>query len=154
MFEFNMSDTIADDKRAFALMSVIGINMDRLRQSINGLRQLHDRWKDSNGTFINLIAQLTALKSNLGEMLDWMNGSINDLHPQLLSDMDVLMSSCGVLVRNLDGLITQLRQPDHDNTDFAIKLKFAVGSRTMTRLRNVAKRQTDAVNLLLAACKW
>lgn len=148
------SDSVADDKRAFALMSAVGSNMDRLRQSINSLRQLHDRWKDGNGTFINLIAQLTALKSNLGEMQDWMNYAIHDMHPQLLTDLDLLMTSCALLVRELDTLIARLRQPDHDNTDWAIKLKFAVGSRTMNRLRGVAKRQTDAVNLLLAACKW
>jgi guanine nucleotide-binding protein G(i) subunit alpha len=147
-----MADTVANDKRVFALLTSVGTNMDRLRQSINALRQLHDRWKDPNGVFINLIAQLTALKSNLGEMRDWMNFAINDIHPQLLSDLDVLMASCGVLVRNLDGLTTQLRQPDND--DWAIKLKFSVGSRSMTRLRNAAKRQTDAVSLLLAACKW
>ena len=147
-----MADAVSDDKRVFALMSSVNTNIDRLRQSINALRQLHDRWKDPNGIFINLIAQLTALKSNLGEMRDWMNFAINEMHPQLLSDLDVLMASCGVLVRNLDGLITQLRQPDHD--DWAIRLKFSVGSRSMNRLRNVAKRQTDAVNLLLAACKW
>ncbi|KAF2258157.1 guanine nucleotide-binding protein-like protein alpha-3 subunit [Lojkania enalia] len=144
---------MADDKRIYALMATVGSNMDRLRQAINALRQLHDRWKDSNGTFINLIAQLTSLKSNLGEMQDWMNYAINDMHPQLLMDLDILMTSCSLLVRNLDALVVQLRQPDHDNTDWAIKLKFAVGSRSMNRLREVAKRQTDAVNLLLAACK-
>lgn len=143
-----------DHKRVFALVGTVGTNMDRLRQSIDALRQLHDRWKDTSGTFINLIAQLTALKSNLGEMQDWMNYAINDIHPQLLSDLDVLMVSCGALVRNLDALVNSLRQPDHDNMDFAIKMKLAVGSRSMNRLRSVAKRQTDAVNLLLAACKW
>lgn len=147
-------ETMEDHKRVFALVSTVGTNMDRLRQTIDALRQLHDRWKDTSGTFINLIAQLTALKSNLGEMQDWMNYAINDIHPQLLSDLDVLMVSCGALVRNLDALINSLRQPDHDNMDFAIKMKLAVGSRSMKRLRSVAKRQTDAVNLLLAACKW
>ncbi|KAF2178294.1 hypothetical protein K469DRAFT_642978 [Zopfia rhizophila CBS 207.26] len=144
---------MADDKTVLGLMSVVASNIDRLRQSISSLRQLHDRWKDGNSTFINLIAQLTALKSSLGEMQDWMNYAINDMHEQLLMDLDVLMTSCGILVRNLDALVVQLRQPYHDNADWAIKLKFQVGSRSMNRLRNVAKRQTDAVNLLLAACK-
>jgi guanine nucleotide-binding protein subunit alpha len=147
-----MSDPITNDKRAFALMNAVDTNMDRLRQSINALRQLHDRWNDGNGTFINLIAQLTALKSNLSEMRDWMDHAINEMHVQLLMDLNVLMTSCGTLVRNLDGLMAQLRQPDHD--DWAIKLKFAVASKSMVRLRSVAKRQTDAVTLLLAACKW
>ncbi|KAF2656343.1 guanine nucleotide-binding protein alpha-3 subunit [Lophiostoma macrostomum CBS 122681] len=146
-----MSDPMVNDKRAFALMNAIDTNMDRLRQSINALRQLHDRWKDGNGTFINLIAQLTALKSNLSEMRDWMDHAINEMHVQLLMDLDVLMTSCGTLVRNLDSLMAQLRQPDHD--DWAVKLKFAVASKSMVRLRSVAKRQTDAVTLLLAACK-
>ncbi|KAF2750028.1 guanine nucleotide-binding protein-like protein alpha-3 subunit [Sporormia fimetaria CBS 119925] len=144
---------MSDDKRVFALLNTVANYTDRLRQSIDGLRQLHDRLKDSQEAFINLIAQLTALKSNLGEMQDWMNYAIQDLHPQLLSDLDVLMDSCGALVRSLDRLIAQLRQPDHDNVDFAIKMKLAVGARSMRRLQNVAKRQADAVNLLLAACK-
>lgn len=147
-----MSDTVAEEKGEYALIYAVASNMDRLRQSINALRQIHDRWKDGNGVFINLIAQLTALKSHLGEMQDWMNYSIKDMHPHLLKDMELLMVSCGVLVRNLDDLVYSLRQ-DHNNTDWAIKLKYSVGSRTINRLRNVAKRQTEAVTLLLAACK-
>ena len=149
-----MSDVPVDDKKALGLMSAVTGNMDRLRRSIDALRQLHDRWKDSSATSINLIAQLTALKSNLGEMQDWMNYAINDMHAQLLDDLDLLMTSCTLLVRNLDTLVAQLRQPNHEHTDLAMRLKFAVGSRSMNRLRGVAKRQTDAVNLLLAACKW
>ena len=149
-----MSDSTADEKRAFGLMAAVGANMDRLRQCINNLCQLHDRWKDNSGISINLIAQLTALKSNLNEMQDWMKYAISDIHPQLLRDLDLLMTSCSLMIRNLDDLLAQLRQPDHDKTDWAIKLKFTVGSRSMNRLRSVAKRQTDAVSLLLAACKW
>ncbi|PSN60932.1 P-loop containing nucleoside triphosphate hydrolase protein [Corynespora cassiicola Philippines] len=148
-----MADGMVDDKRLHALVSAVASNMDRLRQTINALRQLHDRWRDSSGTSINLIAQLTALKSNLAEMQDWMNCAIDDMHTQLLMDLEMLMTSCSLLVRNLDGLIAQLRQPDHDNTDCAVKLKLTLGSRSMDRLRAVAKRQTDAVSLLLAACK-
>ncbi|KAF2642563.1 P-loop containing nucleoside triphosphate hydrolase protein [Massarina eburnea CBS 473.64] len=148
-----MSDTPVDYKKGLGLLATVQSNRDHLRASIDAMRQLHDRWNDSNGTSINLIAQLTALKTNLGEMEDWMNYAINEMHPQLLSDLELLMTSCGLLVRNLDTLAAQLRLPDHDNTDFAMKLKFTVGSRSMVRLRSVAKRQTDAVNLLLAACK-
>ncbi|CAI6324597.1 unnamed protein product [Periconia digitata] len=147
------SETPVDDKRALSLVRDVAITIDRLRSTIDSMRLLHDQWKDTTGTSINLIAQLTALKTNLGEIQDWLNYAINDLHPQLLNDLHLLMNSCTLLVRNLDALVAQLRQPDHDQTDFAIKLKFVVGSRSMNRLRNVAKRQTDAVNLLLAACK-
>lgn len=149
-----MSDPPGDDKRALSLVSTVTTAIDRLRRTIDSMRQLHDQWKDSSGTSINLIAQLTALKTNLGEIHDWMNYAPQDMHPQLLNDLDLLMTSCTLLVRNLDALVAQLRQPDHDQTDFAVKLKFVVGSRSMNRLRDVAKRQTDAVNLLLAACKW
>jgi guanine nucleotide-binding protein G(i) subunit alpha len=154
MTSFAMSESPADEKRAFGLMAAVGANMDRLRICINNLCQLHDRWKDNSGVSINLIAQLSALKSNLGEMQDWMKYAMSDIHPQLLRDLDLLMTSCSLLIRNLDDLLAQLRQPDHDKTDWAVKLKFTVGSRSMQRLRSVAKRQTDAVSLLLAACKW
>ncbi|KAL1591716.1 hypothetical protein SLS60_011715 [Paraconiothyrium brasiliense] len=140
-----MSDTTnGDHKRAFSLMSAVAANLDRLRSSIDGLRQLHDRWPDGSGTIINLIAQLSSLKANLGEMQDWMNYAINEMHSQLLNDLDLLMTSCSLLVRNLDGLTAQMRQPDHDKADWALKLKFRVGSRSMNKLRGVAKNQTDA----------
>ena len=142
-----------DSKRVFALMSAVSSNLDRLRSSIDALRQLHERWRDGNTTIINLIAQLSALKVNVAEMQDWLNYAIHEMHPQLLNDLDLLMTSCSLLVRNLHGLTTQLDQPDHDKADWALKLKFRVGSRSMNRLREVAKRQTDAVALLLAACK-
>jgi guanine nucleotide-binding protein G(i) subunit alpha len=147
-------DAPPDEKKVFALVSAVGTNRDRLRQGIDGLRQIHNRWKGNNGTSINLIAQLTALKSNLGNMQDWLNYAIHDLHPQLLSDLALLMTSCGLLVRHLDALILRLRQPDHDAVDFAVTLKYAVASRSMERLRQVAQHQNDAVTLLLAACKW
>jgi guanine nucleotide-binding protein G(i) subunit alpha len=145
---------VVGDKRAASLLNALGTMINRLRQSINSLRELHDRWKDPNGTFINLIAQLTSLKSNLGEMNDWMHYSIIDMHEQLLLDMDLVLTSCGMLVHNLDDLVAQLEQPDHSEIDWAIRLKFAIASRSMNRLRGIAKRQTDAVLLLLAACKW
>lgn len=149
-----MADTApVDSKRVYALMSAVSSNLDRLRFSIDALRQLHERWQDGNTTIINLIAQLSALKVNIAEMQDWLNYAIQEMHPQLLNDLDLLMTSCSLLGSNLDGLTLQLHQPDHDKADWALRLKFRVGSRSMNRLREVAKRQTDAVALLLAACK-
>ncbi|KAF2853176.1 guanine nucleotide-binding protein-like protein alpha-3 subunit [Plenodomus tracheiphilus IPT5] len=138
-----------NEKRVHALISAVGNNRERLH--IDELRKIHDR--ASNDSSINLIAQLTALKSNLGTIQDWLNFAIHDLHPQLLSDLDVLMVSCGSLVRHLDTLTERLGQPDNDAMDFAVKLKYAVGCRSMERLRDVAQRQNEAVTLLLAACK-
>ncbi|KAF2024828.1 hypothetical protein EK21DRAFT_104399 [Setomelanomma holmii] len=148
-----MADSQPDEKAVYALIAAVASNMNRLRQGIDGLRQIHNRWKGNNGISINLIAQLTALKSNLGNMYDWLNHALSDMHPQLLSDLDILMTSCGLLVRHLDGLIDQLYQHDHDSMDCAIKLKYTVGSRSMERLRKAAQLQTESVTLLLAACK-
>ncbi|KAI4656561.1 uncharacterized protein J4E78_006450 [Alternaria triticimaculans] len=142
-----------DEKRVFALISAIGTIRDQLRQDIDGLRQIHNRWRDSNGSSINLIAQLTALKSSLGNILDWLNYAISDLHPQLVSDLDVLAHSCGLLVRHVDALNARLDYRDHGAVDVASKLKYSVASRSMERLQQVAQRQNDAVNLLLAACQ-
>lgn len=143
-----------NEKKVYELISTVGTNIDRLRQGINALRQLHDRWTGCSETSINLIAQLTALRSNLDNVHDWLSYAINDLHPQLLSDLDVLMASCALLVRHMDHLIASLRQSDPDAVDCAVKLKYAVGGRSMERLRGVAERQSDAVRILLAACKW
>jgi guanine nucleotide-binding protein subunit alpha len=143
-----------DEKRVFALISAIGTIRDRLRQDIDGLRQIHNRWKDSNGSSINLIAQLTALKSSLGNILDWLNYAVNDLHPQLVADLDILTNSCGILVRHVDALNACLGYRDQGAVDLAAKTKYKVASRSMERLQQVARRQNDAVNLLLAACHW
>lgn len=142
------------EKRVYELISIVGTNIERLRQGINALRQLHDRWTGRNETVINLIAQLTALRSNLDNAHDWLSYAINDLHPQLLSDLDVLMVSCALLVRHVDQLVASLQQPDPGATDCAVKLKYAVGGRSMERLRDVAERQSESVRILLAACKW
>ena len=73
-----MSDTMAEEKGEYTLVYAVASNMDRLRQSINALRQLHDRGMDGNGAFINLIAQLSSLVSfsillwkNLRSPLNW-----------------------------------------------------------------------------------
>jgi guanine nucleotide-binding protein G(i) subunit alpha len=150
-----MADSQPNEKVVYALLSAVAFNMKRLRESNDGLRQIHNRWKDdNNGTSINLIAQLTALKSNLANMHDWLSHALSEMHPHLLSDLDVLMTSCGMLMRHLDALINHLQQPDHIPLDHVTRLKYAVGGRQMERLRKVAQGQTEAVTLLLAACKW
>jgi guanine nucleotide-binding protein G(i) subunit alpha len=143
-----------NEKVVYALLSAVETNMNRLRHSIDGLRQIHNRWRDEDGTSINLIAQLTALKSNLGNMHDWLNHALSDMHPQLLADLDVLMASCALLTQHLDALVDRLQQPDHLSLDCPTRLKYALGGRSMHRLRKVAQGQNEAVNLLLAACKW
>ncbi|KAH7092911.1 G-protein alpha subunit-domain-containing protein [Paraphoma chrysanthemicola] len=148
-----MADSQPNEKAVYALIAAVASNMNRLRQGIDGLRQIHNRWKGNDGISINLIAQLTALKSNLGSMHDWLNHALSDMHPQLLSDLDVLMSSCSLLVRHLDALVRRLHQRDHDSIDCATRLKYAVGGRSMERLRKVAQLQNESVTLLLAACK-
>ncbi|KAH8730716.1 G-protein alpha subunit-domain-containing protein [Phaeosphaeriaceae sp. PMI808] len=148
-----MADSQADEKEVYALQSAVATNMNRLRQGIDGLRPIHNRWIGNNGISINLIAQLTALKSSLANIHDWLNHALADIHPQLLSDLAVLMTSCGMLVRHLDALINRLQQRDHDALDYAIKLKYVIGSKSMERLREVAQGQNEAVTLLLAACK-
>ncbi|KAH7396724.1 G-protein alpha subunit-domain-containing protein [Phaeosphaeria sp. MPI-PUGE-AT-0046c] len=148
-----MADSQPNEKAVLALSGAVDTNMTRLRHSIDGLRRIHNRCKDDNGTSINLIAQLTALRSNLGLMHDWLSHAVADMHPQLLSDLDVLMTSCALLVRHLDTLIDRLQHPDHVSLDCATRLKYTVGSRSMDRLRNVAQGQNEAVKLLLAACK-
>jgi guanine nucleotide-binding protein G(i) subunit alpha len=65
-----------------------------------------------------------------------------------------LMTSCAMLVQHLDVLVYRLQQPDHVPPDYASRLRYAVGGRSMERLRKVAQGQNEAVTLLLAACKW
>jgi len=149
-----MADSQPDEKAVYALVSAVETNMDRLRRILDGLRQIHNHWKGDNKISINLIAQIAALKSNLGQMQHWLEYALADLHPQLLSDLSLLMTSCGVLAQYLDALINRLRRSDHDSLNWATRLKYAIGSKSMSRLRTVAQGQTDALSLLLAACKW
>ncbi|RAR16465.1 guanine nucleotide-binding protein alpha-3 subunit [Stemphylium lycopersici] len=141
---------MADDKTVFALISAIGSIRDRLRQDIDGLRHIHNRWRDSKGTSINLIAQLTALKSTLGNIQDWLEYAVNDLHPQLLSDLQVLTHSCDELVRHVNVLTRRFGQSDLGAVDFAAKLKYALASRTMRKIllhKSRQIRKEDAKNL-------
>lgn len=145
---------MADEKSVFALVGTIGALRERLRQDIDSLRQIHNRRKDCTVSSINLIAQLTALKSTFGNMQDWLNSAGNDLHPQLLTDLDILARSSDELARHVNVLIRTFQQSDPSAVDFAARLKHVLAGRTMGRLQTVAQRQNDAVNLLLAACHW
>lgn len=145
---------MAEDKRAFALIGAISAIRDGLRHDIDGLRQMHNRWKDSSPSPINLIAHLTALKSTFGNIQDWLEVASNDVHPHLLTDLDVLIHSSNELARHVNVLITSFKHSDPSAADFAAKLKYAITSKTMERLQTVAQRENDAVNLLLAACHW
>ena len=145
---------MADEKSVFALVGTIGALRERLRQDIDSLRQIHNRRKDCTVSSINLIAQLTALKSTFGNMQDWLNSAGNDLHPQLLTDLDILARSSDELARHVNVLIRTFQLSVPSAVDFAARLKHVLAGRTMGRLQTVAQRQNDAVNLLLAACHW
>jgi guanine nucleotide-binding protein G(i) subunit alpha len=120
-----------------AAASVAGI-VELLGKTVGVLHTLHSRWKEADFTFINLIAQLTALKAALSKLQEWMDTDMDEPHHQLVMDSEV----------------EDLQQNSGTGLDAQNKIKLVVKNGTLEELQKMVDRQTSALTLLLTACNW
>jgi len=133
---------------------VTGI-VDLLAKSISQLHKFHTRWEQADFTFINLIAQLSALKAALTKLEEWMGTNAEeerDLHHQLIMDLEALITCCKLLAYKIDSEISGLYL-DSDNTlRSESKAKFVLKNDALEELQKMVDRQTNALTTLLTAC--
>jgi guanine nucleotide-binding protein G(i) subunit alpha len=136
-----------------AASSVAGI-VELLGKTVSALLTLHSRWKDADFTFINLIAQLTALKAALSKLQEWMDTDMDEPHHQLVMDLEASVTCCRMLVRRMDSEVEDLQQNSGTGLDAQNKIKLVIKSGTLEELQKMVDRQTSALTLLLTACNW
>jgi guanine nucleotide-binding protein G(i) subunit alpha len=125
-----------------------------LAKVVHNLSELHNQWKQADFTFVNLIAQLTALKAALNKLQEWMDADMESPHHQLVMDLELSITCCRMLVSKMDCEVSELRQNENDGLDMQSKMKLVVRNRTLEDLQKMAERQTNALTLLLTVCNW
>jgi guanine nucleotide-binding protein G(i) subunit alpha len=68
--------------------SIVGI-IDLLARTTSRLGELKERWRQTDFVFINLIAQLSALKAALNKLQGWIDAEMDDAHHLLVMDLEV-----------------------------------------------------------------
>jgi hypothetical protein len=135
---------------ASALLSIIEV----IGRTVGTLHYLRERWKEADFTVFNLIAQLTALRAALTKIHEWIKGVGDEMHHQLIIDLDVSTVCCRTLIDKMDAEVSSLHQVTESRLSKQSKLKLLAKKREMEELQNFVERQTNALTLLLVACNW
>lgn len=136
--------------------SVAGI-IEVLAKTVSTLHELHSRWKQADFIFINLVAQLTALKAALARLEEWMSAGLTEgqnPHHQLVMDLEVSITCCRMLTHKMDTEISELYRNTENVLDAQSKVKLMVKNGTLEELQKMVERQTGALTLLLTVCNW
>lgn len=147
---------MADPLMIIGTASVAGI-IEALAKTVSKLHELHRRWKRADFTFINLIAQLTALKAALSKLEEWMDAGLDegqDPHHQLVMDLEVSVACCRMLTHRMESEISELCRNADNTLDSLGKAKLMVKNGTLEELQKMVERQTSALTLLLTVCNW
>lgn len=145
-----MADPLTIIGAAASVASIV----DLIGKTVSALHTLHSRWKEADFTFINLIAQLTALKAALSKLQGWMDIDMGEPHYQLVMDLEASVACCRMLVRRMDSEVEDLRQNSGTGLDAQDKIKLMARNGTLEELQKMVDRQTSALTLLLTVCNW
>lgn len=126
--------------------------------ALQNLVKLQSKYRSSSLVVSLLIGQLTTLKAALNQITEWAGGSLVgiDLHEQFVTDVQVSLESCHILILVLEQKIEKLGQEQDDGRGLSIKGKvgFLFGEEGLNEFTNHLNNQVNALNLLLTAFHW
>jgi uncharacterized protein YaaN involved in tellurite resistance len=153
----NYPETMVDQLTFIGVAaSIVGI-IEALAKTVSTLHELHSRWKEAGSTFINLIAQLTALKAELSKLKEWMDTGLDegqDPYHQLVIDLELNIACCKMLAHKMDAQVLEIYQIADKMLDSQNKVKLMVRNGTFEGLQKMVERQTSVLTLLLTVCHW
>ena len=126
--------------------------LSTLTSTIETFHKLCLEWRNADFTFLNLIAQLTALRAAVNKIQDWILAE-TEAHPQLNMDLDLSLYCCYTLIDKMNSKISGLCADDR-RMSLASKLKLLFDGKSMDSMQKMIERQTNALTLLLAAYSW
>ena len=133
-----------------ASASILGI-IHILGKTVITLHTLRSRYQEAAFTFLNLIAQLTALKAALNQLQTWMDTDIDEPHHQLVMDLELSVMCCRMLVGKIDDEVEGMEVGELDGRE---KIRMVMKNGTLEDLQKMVDRQTSALTLLLTVCNW
>jgi guanine nucleotide-binding protein G(i) subunit alpha len=145
-----MADPITIVGTAAAVANIIAI----AKKTIELLCDLHTRWNDADFTVLNLIAQVTALKTASCKIQEWIESDLAEQHHQLVMDLELSMTCCQMLMAKMDSQISELCRTADNALNAGSKIKVLFACKKNEELQKLIERQTNALTLLLTACNW
>ena len=125
-----------------------------LAKTVSRLRELKEQWAQADFTFINLIAQLSALKAALNKLQEWIDTDIDETHHLLVMDLEASITCCRMLIDEIDSQVSNFHRIAENGLSSQGKLKLIVKNGTLEELQKMVGRQTNALTLLLTVCNW
>ena len=143
-----MADPVTIIGTASAAANVLSV----LTSTIDIFHRFRIEWKNADFMFLNLIAQLTALRAAVNKIQEWILAE-TEAHHQLIMDLDLSLHCCQMLIGKMNSKLSELCLDD-EGLDFVGKIKFLFGGKSVDSIQKMIERQTNALTLLLAACNW
>jgi hypothetical protein len=125
-----MADPISIIGTVGSIVNIIEV----LGKTISTIHELCSQWREADFTFVNLIAQLTALKAALNKIQEWMDAEVVEPHHQLVMDLEVSMSCCRMLIGKMDAHVSELHQSSHNTLNYQSKMELMVEGGTLEGL--------------------
>ena len=138
-----------------AASSIIAI-VEAIAKTVTCLKELHAKWKEADLTLLNLVTQLTSLKSALNKISEWVDSDLAQApqHHQLVIDLTNCIVYCRMLVTSMESLISKLHRNINNDLDIGSKIRMVLASKECQDFQEFIKNQTSALTLLLVACNW
>jgi len=141
------------DALTITASSLVGI-IEVLSKTTSRLGELKQQWKHADFVFINLIAQLSALKAALKKLQEWIDTDTNEAHQLLFMDLEGSITCCRMLIDEIESKISDLHQDTKNGLSSQAKMKLIIKNGTLEELQKMVARQINALTLLLTACNW
>jgi hypothetical protein len=145
-----MADALTIIGTAASVVQIVEV----LAKTLSRLSELNERWRQADCTFINLIAQLSALKAALNKIQEWMDADIDETHHQLVMDLGLSIECCRVLIDKMDSEVSGLHRSADNGLNSQGKIKLMIKNGKLEELQKMVERQTNALTLLLTVCNW
>lgn len=133
--------------------AIVGI-IDVVTRIVLVLRDVKSRLEEADTTLMALIGELTTIKAALNQVKALIESRANEeMHHQLVMDLDDTLGCCLTLVNVVDDRVMQLNWHDGANLRpvFRAKVKLVLNSQDMTGSLQSLSRILTAVNTLILA---
>jgi hypothetical protein len=142
---------------ALAVIGAVGAVCDIVEvisKTITLIGDVQSRWKLADLALMSLASQLTALREALTEIEKWLRANSQEMHHQLVMDLDVSLSCCHALAAELEKFFTRLNTSPAHPLSASGKMKIVIGGQSANDIQKFIEHQTSALTLLLTACNW
>ncbi|KAF2826219.1 hypothetical protein CC86DRAFT_455781 [Ophiobolus disseminans] len=140
---------------ALAVIGTVGAVcniIDVIGKTITLVSDIQSRWKTADLALLSLASQLTALGAALREIQTWLENNEQNMHHQLIMDLDVSLSCCRLLVIELEAFFDSIDKTPDNPLSISSKMKVIIGGQGANDIQKFIEHQTSSLTLLLTAC--